>query len=148
MRIRTAEAAHWDGTVDVDVLDRRAALLRTFYGDLRGRFDRRLLCAELDGEVVGTALTGPPRDNFGPWVGELYRLHVHPGHRRTGIGGRLHDACLSAWRAAGVTVGVLEVWSLDTGAQAFYESHGWRPDGHTRTGADGTGHLRLRRAIN
>jgi ribosomal protein S18 acetylase RimI-like enzyme len=134
--------------VDVEQLDRRAALLRTFYGDLGGRFDRRLLCADVGGEVVGTALTGPPRDNFGPWVGELYRLHVHPGHRRAGIGGRLHDACLAAWRAAGVTVGVLEVPSHDLASQAFYESHGWRPDGHTRQARHGVSHLRLRRTIN
>jgi GNAT superfamily N-acetyltransferase len=93
-------------------------------------------------------MTGPPRDNFGPWVGELYRIEVHPAHRRQGIGGCLHDACLAAWRARGVTVGVLELPAHDRTARDFCESRGWRPDGHTRTGLDGTGYVRLRRTID
>lgn len=121
--------------------------LRSFHGDMDGRFAHDVWHAEIDGEVVGTAMTGPPRGIFGPWVGELYRLEVREGHRGQGIGARLHDACLTAWRTRGVTVGVLELRAEDTASREFYESHGWCPDGHTRPGHRGA-HMRLRRTIN
>jgi ribosomal protein S18 acetylase RimI-like enzyme len=144
----TARNAYYDGHVDVEAMDRRAAQLRMFYSrDLHDRFDRKVWCAEVDGEVVGMAMVGPPGDILGPWVGQLYQLHVHPDHWRRGIGTALHTACLDAWRATGVTVGVLEVWSSNERAQAFYESHGWRPDGHTRPGPGDSTYLRLRRTI-
>lgn len=121
---------------------------RAHYGEMSGRFTRDAWYAEVDGEVVGTAMTGPPRDNFGPWVGELYRLDVRVGHRGQGIGSRLHDACVAAWRARGITVGVLELPAEDRLARDFCESRGWRQDGHTRTGFGGSGQVRLRRAID
>lgn len=139
--------SYYEGQVDLEALDRRAAQLRMFYTDDPARFDRRLWCAELDGDVVGMALTGPPLDYLLPWVGQLYQIHVHPDHVRKGIGTRLHDACVTAWREAGITVGVLEVWSNNQRAQAFYESHGWRPDGDERTGPSETTYVRLRRTI-
>jgi ribosomal protein S18 acetylase RimI-like enzyme len=142
-----ARNAYYDGHIDVAKLDRRAAQLRQFYTERLERFDRRLWCAEIDGAVVGMALTGPSMDIMGPWVGQLYQIHVDPEHWRKGIGSELHRTCIDAWRAAGVTVGVLEVWSHNERAQAFYESHGWRPDGHTRPGDGGTHYLRLRRTI-
>jgi GNAT superfamily N-acetyltransferase len=153
MKIRLAEAgdaaAVAEVRVDVAALDRWAALLRTFYSrDMHDRFDRLVWRAEVDGEVVGMAMVGPPQDILGPWVGQLYQLRVHSDHWRKGIGTALHAACLDAWRASGVTVGVLEVWSRDDRAQAFYESHGWRPDGHTRPGEGDSSYLRLRRTIN
>lgn len=146
VHIRSRNAYYGD-QVDVAALDRRAARLRMFYQDNPERFDRRLWCAELDGAVVGMALTGPPRDYLLPWVGQLYQIHVHPDHWRKGIGTELHKACVTAWREAGITVGVLEVWSNNERAQAFYESHGWRPDGDTRTGPADTTYVRLRRTI-
>ena len=48
------------------------------------RFDRKLWCAELDGEVVGMALTGALIDWLGPWVDQLDQIHVHPDHWRKG----------------------------------------------------------------
>lgn len=139
--------AYYEGQVDVEALDRRAAQLRGFYQGNPERFDRRLWCAEQDGEVVGMALTGPPSDYLLPWVGQLYQIHVRPDHWREGIGTALHTACVTAWRDAGVTVGVLEVWSNNERARAFYESHGWRPDGNTRKGPADTRYVRLRRTI-
>lgn len=142
-----ARNTYYGGHVDVAVLDRRAARLRAIYRDMPERFDRRLWCAEVDGQVVGMALAGAPKDWLGPWVAQLHQIHVHPDHWRKGIGTALHDACVAAWRAAGVTVGVLEVWSRNERARTFYESHGWRVDGRTRPGPGDTTYLRLRRTI-
>lgn len=142
-----ARNTYYDGHVDIAELDRRADELRTIYRDMPERFNRTLWCAELDGELVGMALTGPSFAWLGPWVGQLHQIHVHPDHWRKGIGTALHDKCVTAWRESGVTVGVLEVWSQNDKAQSFYESHGWRPDGHTRPGPGDTTYLRLRRTI-
>jgi GNAT superfamily N-acetyltransferase len=122
-------------------------LRRAHFGDMDGRFTRDVWQASIDGEVVGTAMAGPPRGIFGPWVGELYRLEVHEDHRGRGIGARLHEACLTAWRTRGLTVGVVELRQADAASRDFYESHGWRPDGHTRPGFQGTDYVRLRRTI-
>jgi ribosomal protein S18 acetylase RimI-like enzyme len=143
----TARNTYYDGHIDIETLDRRAAQLRAIYRDMPERFSRKLWCAEIDGEVVGMALTGSPTDWLGPWVGQLHQIHVRPDHWRKGIGTALHDTCIDAWRSAGVTVGVLEVWSRNERAQAFYESHGWRLDGHSRPGGGGTSYVRLRRTI-
>ncbi|MFJ7152846.1 GNAT family N-acetyltransferase [Streptomyces sp. NPDC100445] len=93
---------------------------------LLGRDPGALLLAERDGELVGTVIAG-----FDGWRCHLYRLAVHPGWRRRGIGsallaaaeerfarlgGRRADAMVlvrnetahHAWRAAGY--GSQEQW--------------------------------------
>jgi ribosomal protein S18 acetylase RimI-like enzyme len=132
---------------DVERLDRRATELRTFYPGGHERFTRRLWQVALAGEVVGVALTGPPLDNLGPWVGQLHRLEVQAAHRGKGIGATLHEQCLQGWRAAGITVAVLELPTDNKEAQSFYESHGWQTDGHTREGLHKK-YQRLRRTVN
>ena len=46
-----------------------------------------LLVADLDGVIVGTVIAG-----WDGWRAHLYRLAVHPDHRRQGIGRLLLDA--------------------------------------------------------
>ena len=64
-----------------------------------------LILAERDGELVGTVIAG-----FDGWRCHLYRLAVHPGRRRQGIGSALLTAAedrlgrLGRRRAAGVVL--------------------------------------------
>ncbi|MCX5196550.1 GNAT family N-acetyltransferase [Streptomyces sp. NBC_00249] len=90
---------------------------------VRDRADGGVFCAERDGEVTGVAafLTADGETT-------LTQLHVDPGHWRRGTGAALHAACLAAWRRAGVERVRLEVYEHNLRAQAFYASHGWRPD--------------------
>jgi ribosomal protein S18 acetylase RimI-like enzyme len=55
-----------------------------------------LLLAERDGELVGTVIAG-----FDGWRCHLYRLAVHPDHRRQGIGTALLAAAERRFVALG-----------------------------------------------
>jgi RimJ/RimL family protein N-acetyltransferase len=143
-----ARNAYYRGFVPEEDLDRRAAELREAYRSLSRRTDLTLLCAEQDDVIVGIALLGSPYDTeLDPAeVGELYQLHVRPGHWRQGIGSQLHSACLHAWQELGLSIGVLEMWERNDRARAFYSSHGWQPDGYSRSYGD-TNYVRLRRTL-
>ncbi|MEV7547323.1 GNAT family N-acetyltransferase [Streptomyces sp. NPDC089915] len=89
----------------------------------RSESEGRVFCAERDGRITGVAafLTADGETT-------LTQLHVDPEHWRRGTGAALHAACLAAWRRAGVGRVRLEVYEHNLRAQAFYASHGWRPD--------------------
>ncbi|MGW6391805.1 N-acetyltransferase family protein [Streptomyces sp. NPDC055103] len=85
-----------------------------------------VLCAEPDGEGTGIAGIAAYGERDGVMV--LSQLHVAPAQWRRGVGRALHTACVEAWRAAGVTTAVLEVFEKSARAQAFYAAQGWTPD--------------------
>ncbi|MEU1626615.1 GNAT family N-acetyltransferase [Streptomyces sp. NPDC020096] len=107
------------------------------------------LCAVRGDEVVGVLSMGPPHEqDVEPGsVGELYQIHVRPGSWGLGIGGRLHDAYVTALRDASVPYGRLSVWKRNERARGFYARHGWRPDGHHTPGPGGADYLRMRLAV-
>jgi len=85
-----------------------------------------VLCAELDHELAGFALLGPPHEPAPDprIVGQLRQIHVHPSRWRQGIGSALHRACIHAWQAASITTGRVDVWARNPRAQAFYAAQG------------------------
>ena len=88
--------------------------------------------AELDGEVVGFASTGPSRDPDDADAGEVYAIYVRPDLYGRGIGARLLDHAVADLSDRGYPRALL--WTLETNraAQRFYERVGWRCDGATK----------------
>lgn len=93
--------------------------------------DRVVRCAELDGELAGFLVLGPPyHPDPDPAVGgELYQIHVHPELHGRGIGTRLHEAAVAIW---GTTGARLWVWEFNERARRFYLARGWWADGRHR----------------
>ncbi|MGZ6266629.1 MAG: N-acetyltransferase family protein [Candidatus Limnocylindrales bacterium] len=86
--------------------------------------------AERDGNAVGFASSGPPRDEDVPVPGaELYAVYVLPQEWRGGIGRSLMQAATAYWRERDATRLVLWVLESNARARAFYEALGWHPDG-------------------
>lgn len=77
-----------EGTDRRDSPDKVVALIE--------RDPEALLIAELDGELVGTLIAG-----WDGWRAHLYRLAVHPSHRRKGIATTLLAAAESRFAAFG-----------------------------------------------
>ena len=96
------------------------------------RDTHRLTIAEEDGKIAGFTYIGPSDE---PGTGELYAIHVDPGHIGTGIGKRLMVHAECQLREIGTTRGVLWVLERNARARRFYERGGWRPDGITRVEA-------------
>ncbi|MFF2193606.1 GNAT family N-acetyltransferase [Streptomyces sp. NPDC058157] len=90
---------------------------------LHARDPRALLLARSGGELVGTVIAG-----FDGWRCHLYRLAVHPAHRRRGIG----SALLAAAEARFVELGGrrADAMVLDGNAQAHgaWDSAGYHPE--------------------
>lgn len=85
-------------------------------------FDGTVLVAERDGRAVGLAAV---RDCW------LRNLYVIPEAWGTGVAAELHDAALAELPDCGE----VRLWTLERNnrARSFYEKHGWRPNGETRT---------------
>lgn len=82
--------------------------------------------ADLDGQVVGFAASGPPREADPVRELELWSIHVLPSHYRRGIGTALMGAAIGPAQASLWVVGK-NLW-----AQAFYRSLGFQPDGASK----------------
>lgn len=81
-----------------------------------------LLIAELDGEMVGTLIAG-----WDGWRAHLYRLAVHPNHRRKGIATTLLAAAETRFSQFGAFRA--DAMVLDDNILAH---HAWSAAGYTR----------------
>ncbi|MFF9164418.1 GNAT family N-acetyltransferase [Streptomyces longwoodensis] len=109
------------------------------------RTDGQVLCAVEQGRIVALASFRTPQDAPADTV-KLFQFHVDPDRWRTGIGTRLHAACVDQWRAEGRRTAVLDVHVDNRRAQAFYARHGWSPDPENPPAEDDH-HLYLRYAV-
>lgn len=90
---------------------------------IRGLLERDpegLLVAEQDGHIVGTLAAA-----WDGWRGHLYRLAVHPDHRRRGIGGALVAEGEHRLRAKGARKIQGIVLADSAEARAFWETVGY-----------------------
>jgi len=93
----------------------------------------RLVAAD-DGDVPVGFLFGGPADGDADAVdGEVYVVNVHPEHWGTGAGSDLLIRAQEALAGGGFGTAVLWVVPGNQRARRFYERHGWRTDGETRT---------------
>ncbi|MET9432183.1 GNAT family N-acetyltransferase [Streptomyces sp. NPDC003036] len=123
LRIRAARPADLDAVLafwkvaaeGTSISDDREGVER-----LVARDPDALLLAERDGELAGTVIAG-----FDGWRCHLYRLAVHPDHRRQGVGGALLAAAEERFVRLGGRRG--DAMVLDGNAVAH---HAWRAAGY------------------
>ncbi|AEM83194.1 GNAT family N-acetyltransferase [Streptomyces violaceusniger] len=89
---------------------------------LLDRDPESLLLAEWDGELAGTVIAG-----FDGWRCHLYRLAVHPGHRRRGVATALLAAAEERFTALGGRRG--DAMVLNENGPAH---HAWSAAGYAR----------------
>ena len=100
-------------------------------------------CAVTGGRLVGVVSMGPPLHALSPGghVLELHALYVLPELWSGGIGSQLHDVFTQRLTSGPEEHGVLEVWTGNGRALAFYQRRGWTADHRSRPGPDGISYL-------
>ncbi|WP_413805814.1 GNAT family N-acetyltransferase [Streptomyces sp. OE57] len=89
---------------------------------LLDRDPESLLLAERDGELAGTVIAG-----FDGWRCHLYRLAVHPGHRRRGVATALLAAAEERFAALGGRRGDAMVLNGNELAHHAWSAAGYAP---------------------
>lgn len=130
LRIRAATAVDLDAVLafwktaaeGTSISDDRDGVER-----LVARDPEALILAELDGELVGTVIAG-----FDGWRSHLYRLAVHPGRRRRGIGAALLEAAEERFVRLGGRRGDAMVLERNEIAHHAWRAAGYTPEEHWR----------------
>ncbi|WP_370094122.1 GNAT family N-acetyltransferase [Streptacidiphilus sp. MAP12-20] len=132
LRLRTARAADVEAVL---AFWKHAAEGTSISDDVAGvtrlveRDPEALILAEReqDGEIVGSVIAG-----WDGWRASLYRLAVHPDHRRQGISRLLLDAAHSRFVAAGGRrADAMVLVENETGQQAWAAA-GYAQENHWR----------------
>ncbi|MFI1869362.1 GNAT family N-acetyltransferase [Streptomyces jumonjinensis] len=130
LRIRTAGAdeagtvlAFWaeaaEGTSITDDVDGVTRLI--------DRDPGALILAESDGKLVGSVIAG-----WDGWRCSLYRLAVHPSHRRQGVATALLEAAEERFTRLGGRRGDAMVLEENDRAQRAWAAAGYRRENHWR----------------
>ncbi|SDP48606.1 Ribosomal protein S18 acetylase RimI [Nakamurella panacisegetis] len=93
--------------------------------------------AEVDGEVVGIAISGPSRDEDPPTERELYAIFVRQGRQGSGVSDDLLQAAIGDGPAC------LWVYRDNPRASAFYVHHDFIPDGSEKIDSAGILEIRM-----
>lgn len=108
-----------EGVIEANPPERRARMWASILSEGPGE----VWVAKVDGELVGFAGTGPPRDDDPPRDRELYSIYLLASHHGSGLGQALLDAALGDRPAS--------LWVLEDNprAIAFYRRNSFEADG-------------------
>ena len=104
--------------------------------DERYRHNRAAVAVR-DDELIGIAMSGPPKDIAAVQTRQLYVLYVYASDHGTGAGQALIEAVIDPAESA-----VLWVADPNPRAQAFYRKNGFVPDGTVQV-EDGVREIRM-----
>lgn len=102
--------------------------------------ENRISVAEVDGRLVGIAMSGPVVDQ--EWTQHVHVLYVLAQHHGAGVGAALLGSILDDAQHAALWVG-----DPVPRAQAFYRKNGFVPDGTVKID-EGIRELRMRRTAH
>lgn len=123
--------AAYKGIVPDDVLAAYTPESRekAFKGFLASGESRNAI-ALCDGRPAGWACFEKCRDADAPaFRGEIWGVYISPAYWRRGIGSKLLCWTIDELKASGFTSASLWVLKDNSSARAFYERHGFKPDG-------------------
>lgn len=96
--------------------------------------DQRTWVADVSGQVVGFADSGPSRDDdAAAATAELYAIYLDQSALGTGVGRALMQRVTDDLRQRHYRTAVLWVLDTNTLARRFYEAAGWSLDGSAKT---------------
>jgi GNAT superfamily N-acetyltransferase len=121
---------------DPSFADRRESFWAAALSDPRYS-QNTIAVAELDGQMVGVAMSGPAQDEDATWDRQLFILYTYTAVHGLGAGAALLDAVIEPTASAAL-------WVADPNprAQAFYAKHRFAPDGAVQVD-DGVPEIRM-----
>lgn len=115
-----------DVILDLLTPESRAAVFISLFAKGEGEIS----IAHEDGQAAGFVITGDCRDDdiVSP-CGEIWSIYLKPEYWRRAIGSKLITLGIEQLKAKGYANAALWVIEGNANAIAFYEKHGFKPDG-------------------